>query len=77
MAKRRGTRARTPKKPEGDIAAVANLDKLNDILEAGELKINKGKLQYFIKTKLKGIAKPKVKFVARNAPFMRQPPIPV
>jgi hypothetical protein len=75
MAAKKRTRARKPKKPEGEIAASATLNKLDYILEAGQLKIDKKKLKYFIDQKLAGFKKPTVRFVARNAPFMRQPPV--
>jgi hypothetical protein len=76
MAAKKAKRARKRKKPEGDIAAAADLKKLHYILKAGELKIDKKKLREFINKKLKGIEKPTVEFVAKNAPFMRRRPIP-
>jgi hypothetical protein len=74
-AKKKATRGRKPK-PQGDIAAAANVEKLQSILEAGELEIDKKKLKGFMDKQLKGIKSPKVRFVALNAPFMRQPRSP-
>jgi hypothetical protein len=80
MAAKKRKRARKAEKPEGVIApAVGTLDasKLHALLKAGNLKIDRKKLEGFIKKlEREGIDYPKVRFVARNAPFMRRPPIP-
>jgi hypothetical protein len=66
MAEPRKTRK--AKKPEKVIGAVS---------KAGKVQINKGRLAAFMKQlEYMGITSPKIQFVARNAPFMRQPPIP-
>lgn len=62
-------KAKKPKKsdkpPEGVIGGIK---------AGGKLVIETDKLEKFLKTLKK--KKPKVEFVARNAPFMRQAPIP-
>jgi hypothetical protein len=47
------------------------------LTKAGKVKISKAKLAAFRKyLTVIGISSPKVRFVARNAPFMRRPAIP-
>ena len=61
--------AKKPKKAEKP-------EKVIGAVKAGKLEIDTAKLAAFSKElKDMGILYPKVKFVARNAPFMRQPPI--
>jgi hypothetical protein len=62
MAAKKARRARKPEKVVGAVKA------------GGKLEINTEELEQFLKgLKMK---KPKVQFVARNAPFMRRAPIP-
>jgi hypothetical protein len=59
-------KVRKAKKPERVISVV----------KAGKVVISKYKLAAFMKElEKKGIDDPKVQFVARNAPFMRRPPV--
>jgi hypothetical protein len=47
------------------------------LTKAGKVRINKGELKKFLDSlKKKGYDDPDVRFVARNAPFMRQPLVP-
>ena len=47
------------------------------LTKTGKVKISKAKLAAFRKyLTVIGISSPKVRFVARNAPFMRRPAIP-
>jgi hypothetical protein len=65
MATKRGKKAG---KPEMVIGVLT---------KAGKVKISKAKLAAFRKyLTVIGISSPKVRFVARNAPFMRRPAIP-
>jgi hypothetical protein len=79
MAAKKPKRGRKAGKPERVIApAVGTIGatKLNNIFEAGKLQIDKKKFKAFMdELKHKGITSPKVRFVARNAPFMRRAPI--
>jgi hypothetical protein len=63
MAAKKPRKAEKP--PEQVIGAVRR---------GGKVEIDTGELARFLK-KLKKKS-PKVRFVARNAPFMRQPPVP-
>jgi hypothetical protein len=65
-AKMRKSSRKVKKPPEKEVGA----------LKAGKVKISKAKLTAFMKQLQKqGITSPKVRFVARNAPFMRRAPI--
>jgi len=65
-AKMRKSSRKAKKRPEKEIGA----------LKAGKVKISKAKLTAFMKQlKKQGITSPKVRFVARHAPFMRRAPI--
>jgi len=57
--------AKKPKKPPERVVGT---------LKGGKVAIDNDKLDKFLKSLKKKY--PKVKFVARNAPFMRQSPIP-
>ena len=64
MAAKKRKKAR---KPEAVVGTV----------KAGKVRINKGQLKKFLDSlKKKGYEDPDVQFVARNAPFMRQPLAP-
>lgn len=66
MAAKKPKKAKRTRKPERIVGAV----------KAGRPAIDQRKLDAFLKQlERKGIRYPKVQFVARNAPFMRQPPI--
>jgi hypothetical protein len=75
MAAKKPKRGRKAGKPERVIAPTAGTTKLNNIFEAGKLQIDKKKFKAFMdELKRKGITSPQVRFVARNAPFMRRAP---
>jgi hypothetical protein len=64
--KKRTTTRKARKPPEKEVGA----------LKAGKVNISKTKLSQFMKElEKKGITAPKVRFVARNAPFMRRLPV--
>ena len=66
MAAMRKSSRKAKSRPEKEVGA----------LQAGRVKISKAKLAAFMKQLAKqGITSPKVRFVARNAPFMRRVPV--
>ena len=66
--KKRTKAGRTKKaKPEMVVGAVT---------KAGKVQMSKAKLAKFLKRVLTKYPNAKVQFVARNAPFMRRPPMP-
>jgi hypothetical protein len=78
MAAKKPKKVRKAEKPEMVISAAVGARQLLDILEAGKVEIDKNKLRRFRKDlEDRGIRYPKVRFVARNAPFMRRtiPPV--
>ena len=76
MAAKKAKRGRKARKPEGVIAPAVGTTTLTNILEAGKLRIDKRKFKAFMnQLKREGITSPKVRFVARNAPFMRRAPV--
>ena len=66
-ATKKRAKARRKAKPEMVVGAVT---------KAGKVQMSKAKLAKFLKRVLTKYPKARVQFVARNAPFMRRPPIP-
>ncbi|HSF05995.1 MAG TPA: hypothetical protein VLG10_09430 [Methylomirabilota bacterium] len=77
MAAKKPKKARRGRKPERVIREGVRAGELLDIFASGEVKLNKTRLAQFRKDlEKRGIRYPKVQFVAKNAPFMRRPPVP-